>query len=494
MGHKLTPQVVEIRFNKGSDTGHNSKTVIPSKFTRLENLEWDKTDTVVQRPGFANQTTTAHTGSPAIVNVRRLHALGEEILLEADTGLHSFLQDRTVSRNTLAANLEQRTFERAQVDYVDIAESQQDQSECDAAVADPSRLECWVWVEPYRNSTSKGVYYRIIDSTSRAVVQSGTVYSTAGDIAQRPRVVVRNGAGGQPSTFYIYYMLTAAGVTDLCVKSISVAFGSKVPGALSAATVMTAGGAHASAIFDAHYDSASDLVVIGLRIVAGGQLALSTYSGADGFTGVATSLAGVAGLAAVSVTAVANGATVYALAIVQYGTNFVYAYSMIALTGGAALTTAVAAPTTPGRLAVLPSPFVTNEAMVFFDYNPYIAPADVFQHDVGYVSCLYNGSAPGTASIFAKSVVLAARPVRYYGTVAGAVDVCVPTALLSDLQPTIFLMKFGGTNNRFGFGASLVAVDHTSPRVLARLFPGECGHLKANYASALRMPTCLAVV
>lgn len=486
----LRKQSFDIRFNKGVDGGHDPKTVIPSKFLRLDNLEWDRTDSVRQRPGYTKQTITALSPSPSIVNVRRLHALGEEVLLEADTGLHAFLQNRTVGRNgetgsTPGAGL-QRTFERMQVDYRDIAESQQDMSEVDAAVADPSRLECWVWTEPTRASTDKSVYYRVIDSVTRAVVQTGPVHATSGDIAQRPRVVVYNSAG--VSKFYIYYMLTTGGATDLKMKSLTIASGAKVPGALSAATAMTAGLSHADAIFDAHLDNTFGYVVIGLKLTGAGALVLSTYLASDGLTGVATNNAGVAALASVSVTLTNNGGTAYALAVVQYGTNNVYAYSFVAATGASVLTTTLATPTSPFRLAVLPSPFAAGDALVFFDFNPYAS--GTFQKDVGYTRCLYDGSAPSTATTFAKSVVLAARPIAYYGTVAGAVDVCVPCALLSDLQPTIFMFKFGGSDFQSGFSNS---ADYTSPRVLARLFPGECGRLKAQFSAALRMPTCLAV-
>lgn len=484
----LNKQNFDIRFNKGVDGGHDSKTVIPSKFLRMDNLEWDRTDTVRQRPGYTKQTITALSPAPAIVNVRRLHALGEEVLLEADTGLHAFLQNATVARNGVTgASFNERTFERAQVDYRDVAESQQDMSEVDAAVANPSRLECWVWTEPKVNSTDKSVYYRVIDSLTRAVVQSGTVHSVTNDIAQRPRVVVRDNAG--VSKFYIYYMVTSGGATDLKMKALTIASGAKVPGALSGAASLTAGNAHADAIFDAHYDAGADLVAIGFKLVGTTVLVLSTYQGSDGVTGVATNNAGVAGLAAVSVTITANGATKYALAIVQYGTNFVYAYSFVATTGAAVLTTAVATPANPTRLAVMPSPFTLRDALVFFDFNPY-AGGSTFPNDIGYTRCSYDGSGPSTATTFAKGVVLAARPVVYYGTVGGAADVCVPAALLSDLQPTVFLFKFGGSTFESGFNASN---QYTSPRVLARLFPGECGHLKSQYSSSLRMPTCLAV-
>jgi len=487
----LRKQNFDIRFNKGVDTGHDSKTVIPSKFLRLENLEWDRTNSVRQRPGYTKQTITALSPSPTIVNVRRLHALGEEVLLEADTGLHAFLQNRTTARNGETGSVPgsglQRTFERAQVDYRDIAESQEDMREVDAAVADPSRLECWVWTEPKRNSTDKSVFYRVIDSVTRAVVQDGPVHAVVNDIAQRPRVVVRNSAG--ISKFYIYYMVTSGGTTDLKMKSLTIASGAKVPGALSAATSMTAGNSHADAIFDAHYDSSFDAVVIGLKLVGTGALVLSTYLGSDGTTGVATNNAGVANLAAVSVTLTRNGVTAYALAVVQYGTNFVYAYSFIAGTGAAPLTTTLATPTSPTRVAVLPSPFTATDALVFFDFNPYAANA-IFPNDIGYTRCAYDGSDPNTASTFAKGVVLAARPIAYYGTVGGSVDVCVPAAVLSELQPTVLMFKFGGSAFQFGFSNP---ADHTSPRVLARLFPGECGRLKSQYAASLRMPTCLAV-
>lgn len=485
----LRKQNFDIRFNKGVDGGHDSKTVIPSKFLRLDNLEWDRTDTVRQRPGYTKQTITAHTGSPSVSNARRLHALGEELLLESDNGLHAFLQNRTVGRNgetgAVPGSGNQRTFERAQVDYRDVAESQQDMSEVDAAVADPSRLECWVWTEPTRASTDKSVYYRVVDSVTRAVVQEGPVHATSGDIAQRGRVVVRNNAG--VSKFYIYYMLTSGGATNLKLRVLTVASGAKVPGALAAAVTAVSAAVHADAIFDAYYDSVTDTVAIS-RKHTDATLRLATNQGSDGTTLVAETASAIATLAATSVTILQTGGTYYALAVAQSGTNFVYAFSRPALGGGAGLQTTLATPTSPGRLAVLNSPFTTTKALVFYDFNPYVS--GTFQKDVGFVTCAADGSGPSTASTFAKSVVLAARPAVYALSAGGTNDVCVPCALLSDLQPTIFMFKFGGSVFEFGFSN---AADYTSPRVLARLFPGECGRLKAQYANALRMPTCLAV-
>jgi len=481
----LVKQLFDIKFTQGAETGRDPKTVIPSKFQRLENLEWDRLDTVRQRPGYTKQTITALSPAPTVTNIRRLHALGEEVLLEADTGLHAFLQNRTVARNGVTGvSSSERTFERAQVDYKDIAESQQDMREVDAAVADPSRLECWVWVEPKVNSTDQSVYYRVIDSVTRGIVQSGAVHGGfgGGDIARRPRVVVRNNAG--ISTFYIYYMLTSGGVTRLKMKSLTIASGAKVPGALSAASDATGVNVHADAIFDAWYDSPNDVVALAWkRTTTFPQV--QTNLGSDGITLVFAAAIPAVALNSVSV-CVINGT--YALMVGHSG-GALYTYAMRLSSGAAVGTTVVTAAITPVRVAIMQSPFTAGDALIFYDYNPY-AGGSTFPNDIGFVRCDANGTNPSGESVFAKGVALAARPVAYYGTVGGAVDIAVAGALLSDLQPTVFVFKFGGSNFQSGFTATN---QYTSPRVLARLFPGECGHLKSQMTAALRMPTCLAV-
>jgi hypothetical protein len=216
----LNKQLVELRFNKGVDTGTDPKCVIPSKFTTMDNVELNQTDTFLQRPGYTAITISPHTGSPAVAGIRALHTLDEELLIEAGSGMHSAIRERTVSRNGLTGAALHKTFERAQVKY-ETLNSVGARTALDCAVASPSGFECYVWREG-NLGIGDNLRYVIFDEVSRAEVQSGIVFTnTAGFLATNIRVVVRNSGGG--SKFYIYYSVYTGALTSIRMKSITVA-------------------------------------------------------------------------------------------------------------------------------------------------------------------------------------------------------------------------------------------------------------------------------
>ena len=490
----LQKQTLHLDFTKGVDTGRDPKSVIPSKLSRLENMEWGIPGELVQRPGFTAATITEHTGSPAVSNIRRLSTFGEEVLLESDTGLHAFAQNRVISRDPpIAGGALLKTFERAEVRYRDVASSQQDQFGFDAAVASPSGLECWVWTEDMvENSTKRAVFYRVVDSASRATVQEGVVSvdSTLVGKAFNPRVVVQNSTA-LSSKFFIYYAqldVATGTVTNVAMRSLTIATGSKVPGALSA-TILVGNAIQADGIFDVVIDGMS--IALAVKGASGGII-IHGLSSADGNTIQYTSGAEAGTpVNAISLAVIYNGGIGYAVACCHRGSAAPYsiwAFSFPFMIGGSVTSGVLATGDVLGRVAAIPSPFDSARVLVFYDVNPYTAPGSAFSNDVNLAGCDYAGLNPLTASTFARSVVLAARPYAYYSTL-GLVDVCVPVALLSSLQPTIFALKFGGVANASGFG---IILRYSSPRVLARILPGECGNLKGKYNSGLRMPTCLA--
>ena len=145
-------------------------------------------------------------------------------------------------------------------------------------------------------------------------------------------------------------------------------------------------------------------------------------------------------------------------------------------------------------MSVVASPYADNKALVFFD-TKYTAGsyAAFFPEDIGYVRCNANGSSPGAQSVFARGVSLAARPVGYADT-AGFTNLAVTGVLLSSLQPTVFVFRFGSSLQATnGFG-TIAAGTHTSPRVLARLSPAVCYNINGTRNSGTRLATPLAVV
>ncbi len=476
----LDPQKLFINFSKGVDSGKDPKTVIPSKFTKLDNLEWDKTQTVRQRPGYTKATITAHN-AVAVANVHQLHVLGAEILLEAQSGFSAFAQDHVTNRDKLNGHPVAQPLERAQVDFTDVTASLANQTNFDAAAADPSGLECWAWVEqvPFASSSFNAVRYRIVDGKTRAVLQEGLVAGAGSSVdGANPRVLVRNNAGG--SRFYIYFSVyTHTGpVYSINCCHVDVAAGSKIPGALSGQTVIVTGLSGVNTTFDAWYDLTGDVVLFAFQN-ATNNLTLSILTGSDGATVAATSDQAVTGdVGCISVTAVYSGATGYALAVYAEAGGGVRAFST-KFDGSADLDTALTAGSTSDglclkRLSVIASPYVAGQALVFYDTKHTTASyAPYFQDNIGFVTCLYNGSSPTLESVFARGLTLQARPVTYSGG-PGGTGVCITAALVSTLQPTIFLLSFGSESNAvYGFG-TIAAGTHTPPRVLARILPGTC--------------------
>ncbi len=495
----LNEQKIFLNFNKGVDTGRDPKTVIPSKFTKLDNLEWDKFDTVRQRPGYTRATITAHTGSATVANVRQLHVLGAELLLEAASGFHAFAQNITVSRDgrdgTSSSDIKQ--FERGQIDFTQVSSSQRSVIELDAAAASPSGVECWVWAEDPSMGGGTLLWYQVLDGKTRAILQEGQLAGTIGSVsAVTPRVLVRNNAGA--SRFYIYYSDGSAGLQR---KYIDVASGTKVPGALSTAVVLNAS---ISPVFDAWYDSTGDVILLAYTVPGSAELTLSILAGSDGTTVSATStqaLTAVSALRAVSVVATYNGATGYALAVyVDTLDRLIKAFST-KFDGTSDLATTLTSGATTGgglvdasssRLAVIASPHGTSNALVFYDTDYTTGGyAPFFPVDIGFVRCNYNGASPALQGTFARGVRLGAKPVGY--TVGGAAtDTCVTALLPSTRQPTTFMLKFGGTTTEtYGCG-TIAAATHVPPRVLARVLSSEAGDSLASGPRRLASP--LAIV
>ncbi len=499
----LQKQNVDIKFNQGIDRSLDPKLVIPSKFTRLDNLEFDNVDTVRQRPGYAKSTITAVTGSATVSNIRRLMSLGAEVLLESDAGIHAFAQDHVISRNLvpglLGLSVVDKAVERSQVDYNDIASSDLDQFDVDVCIATQSRLECWVWSELLFSGTDAVVRYKVIDSVTRATVQQGVVASSTGYAFFSPRVVERYVSGGT-STFYIYYAekLLSNDATVLRMRSLPIANNSKVPGALTSAVDALNGQAISRlGVFDCVYDLFSDRICMSYQVPVTYFVHCRTMAGSDGVTSTDdydTGLACGPGPTlllpgSISVSIAVNTAH-YMIATFGSG-NTIRAFSgNVVNLVSTAVVTSVATPTSPGQLSSMSSPFDPTKVLVFYNFNDYTTPTDPFAIDVGYVAVNWDSSVVASSeSRFARGLSIAARPVAYYST-AGLVDICVPVALVSDVQPTVFALKFGGVANAGGFPA---ISSHTPPRVLARIFPLECGSIPATtrLTPGYRLPTCL---
>jgi hypothetical protein len=490
----LQKQNIEITFSKGVDTGTDPKLVIPSKFTRLDDLEFDRLSTARQRPGFTTQTLTAHTGSASVANIRALHVLGEQVLLEARSGLHQFLQDHTISLNGATATPTEKTFERARVDYADL--DIPNATSFDAAAANPSGYECWAWETPNGSSSNPAVFYKIVDRRTNSTVQSGTVDAPggAGASATNPRVVVRDDGGA--STFSIFYTVVIGGVASIRVRTL-LALAGAMPGVLSASTTLTnvyndAGEAQS---FDAIYSSAADVFFLAFVNTPGTFAELMVLSD-DSVTSIGSVVGGVALPDNMSVEAVSSGGTHYGLAVYTSGASLyaISCTSAAASGAGTVLHSGGLVSAARGRhVSVIASPFETGKAMVFYDDNPYTTATEPFGVDICYLKCDATGANPTADSTFARGISLAARPVVYDAVGDGNADVCVFGNLSSDVQNTVFALKFGGAINVGGIGSP---PSWASPRVVGRLLSGETFTLEGGYSNfaETRLPTPLAVI
>ncbi len=521
----LNKQNLFVNFNKGVDSGRDPKTVIPSKFTKLDNLEWDKTQNVVQRPGFTKATLTAHTNSTTVSNIKQLHNLGAELILEAVTGFHAFEQNRTISRDLIDnyGSFTPQPIDRMRLDVTDVTASGVNQYNFDAATADPSGLECWAWEEYSAVAVNKIVRYQIVDGKTRGILQSGIVQGSSSVAAMNPRVVVRNSGGA--STFYIYFVTVQAGTYDIERCSIAVAAGASIPGALSSTSVVVtpvSASGDGKGGFDAWYAPTGDVVLLAYENSTQ-DLTLAILTGSDGLTVSATSNQNTTTSAlGISVTAVYNGSTGYGLATYSDNYGAIHAFSTkfdgtadldTTLTTGATVSGYLAPDSTnvlpsgayvSGRTTVIADPFQAGKAVVFYDTvysaNSTLGTAGivgVFPEDIGIVLCNYDGASPLSQGVLARGVSLAARPIAYAS--GGVTRLCVAGALLSDLQPTIFLLQIDGTDdNHFsGKNRTIAGQSYAPPQILGRALPGTCanlGNIVNPKKSVSRLPTPMAVV
>lgn len=477
----LQKKPVDITFTRGADTGHDGKLVIPSKFTRVENLEVDRVNSLRQRPGFTSRTLTAIAGANPST-IRRLSALGDEVLIESNSGAQALLANRTVNRNVMDPTTSvpvDHAFERGGIEYTPVASSAQAQIYCDAArEAVHNRYECYAWCELVPNSLVLAVHYKVIDFITNAVVLEGVVAGAAGAATANPRVVVRNQTD---ATFYIYHAVPTAGV-DLSVIKIVIDGTTQQPTVTTATAVLTVKMA-ANAVFDAAFDPTSDRIYVVYRSNAGG-IRHVTLQGSNGTTELNTAAPAVVAGATTCISVV-TGVFInpYGLAIFTDGVQ-VYA-SGVQLTGGPFTPTAetqidAAAPVgARGRVAAVINPNNTSQVIGFWDQDSYTAPVSPLSDDVHYNTIGLLGVGVGAlgGNPFARSVQLAGRPVTY--TVGGFNDLAVPVGCVSSLQQTGFLIKFG---------TGTATVDAGGVRVLARMIPSEFGLPLTN-----RLPTPCAV-
>lgn len=488
----LQKQVINIPLAQSLDTASDSKSVIPTKATTLQNWDLDGSNTLRMRPGYTTQAAASsgraydpaggdYTGGTP-TSFKRLFALGSELLAESNVGLLAFHPTSTtssawVSRNgpnfntTFNAN-GRRDFERGRAAWRTAAEKRgsavslaQTISQYDVARDTTTGLECWAWTE----ETSSGVaraYYRIIDSSTGEQVQGGPLNTTLTSCFN-PRVILKT--SGTPA-FYIYYVGQSGGTYTIRLASISLNTTTNMPGVLATtAGVKTLG---ADGVFDAYYYATGNTVALAIGDTSD-DLIIYSLDGTDGSTTLWTSATYACTLKSVSVVMTA---TTRVLAI--FDDNNTSIRSAVGSTG--AISTTLIATEACKRVALGTRDAGTYHMATWDGPNASIRIATL--NDT-------TGAVVSAATTFARGCRLAARPVAYstddqgYDVFALPVELCLVSSP-SSLQPTLFILKLSAFDVSTYYG-------NLPPRVLARLNPGKASNLSLTSDSNDRMATTL---
>lgn len=473
---------VEITFTKGADTGHDSKLVIPNKFTRVENLEVDRINSLRSRPGFTSHTLTAPEGD-AVVGPKRLFALGAELMIESTTGLHALQPNRTINRNPMDVSSAgsvplSRVYERGGSTLEAIHEGApgtivHSGEPFNASCARESvrgRYECYAWVELNSGSLFE-VHVKLYDFVAGSTIHQIKL-TLPGQNAANPRVVVRNSTN---ATFFVYYG-NANAASPLNLYKISIDGTTGAPTYTNVGATGMANNVATNCIYDVAYSPTADLVYICHQLSAGVGIRHVTLQGADGSTQVdtATTPAVAGALGSLSVVTAPDFLTNnYGIAVFADAANVYVSSAQITGYGGPMPVTVetqidAASPVgTRGQVQAVINPNLTSQVIAFYDVDNYTAPVSPMSDDIYCNTCsLYGGSiGAGGTYAFAKSVHLAGRPAKY--TSNGVHNLAVPAAITSDLQPTVFLLRYNDV------AGTSVAIDEGTVRVLARLSPGN---------------------
>ena len=488
----LQKQVINIPLNQSLDTASDSKSVIPTKATTLQNWDLDRSSTLRMRPGYARQTlTTGNAYDPAFGDYvggnagtfKRLYALGAEILAETDVGLLAYHPSSSTSSawvsrngpnfNTAAATDGRRDFERGGASWREVSVKRgsdinlsQTISQYDVARDTTTGLECWAWTE----ETSSGVaraYYRIVDTATGETVQTGPLNITLTSCFN-PRVILKT--SGTP-TFYIYWVGQSGGAYSVRMTSVALNTTTNMPGTPAAAvTVKT--GLGADGVFDCYYYATGNTIALAIGDTLD-DLIIYSLDGADGSTTLWTSATFACTLRSVSVLMTS---TTQVLAI--FNDNFTDVRSAVGSTG--AISTATLATEACKRVAF---------GLRYNSGDPHMALWDGPNASVR-VACINNsGTTTVAAATFARGCRLAGRPIGYknddqgFSVYALPVELCLVTAP-SSLQPTLYLLKLASFDTTSYYG-------NLPPRVLARLNSAQASNLGLTSTSNDRMASTL---
>lgn len=409
----LDTQDIDIDFSNGLDTSADPRTVIPSKVTRAENVEFVSGNTWRQRPGTTQLTLTAVGSSPSVSGIKKLHTLESEALIEASSGLHGYNSFGTVARD------DYRVWERMRMQVREPIASALTAGEIDVAYR--NGIECWVWTE-YDNTVGyNSIFYRTYDATNGSVLTQGMVHVGIAGGVSNPRVVAVANA------FYIYYIYT----DEIVMRSIDITsgIGALTPAAESAPNTLVGDAQPGPFTFDVWAGDPDDVSLspyIGLAYkMDTPNLQVLSIDSTDGLT-IGPHLEFTTGtFDDVSVCVVPyTGLDPYIVAVcARESTGVLTACSMRAsddtINDQATLYTTGVTTGTLNAVEIIHSPFTNNNTLVLFD-TLYGAVPQIFALEMNSVT----PSTHANPTLFARDVYLAGRPVA-----RGSTDVLVQAFL-----------------------------------------------------------------
>ncbi len=209
----LSKQNIDVLLNAGLDTKSDDFSVISSRLQALTNGKFVDKTSVATRPGHRPLITGGEIASVSPSGVKRIHARGDEVILESDVGLHVAAQSKNHYKVVNdASNGAPASLNRCLLEIEGVDHSLHAVLEADVAYLTAQDLTCVVYTvaptQQYATIGAREVWCRISQGTVeiyRARIDAATVTSVALAGAFFPRVVATDGAVGG-DFFHIYWV------------------------------------------------------------------------------------------------------------------------------------------------------------------------------------------------------------------------------------------------------------------------------------------------
>lgn len=335
----LQKQLVHLNLTGGLQKKDDQFTVIPSKLTVADNVEFDDASTVVRRGGQAKHALTT-SRSPAAGRARRVFAHKNAMVIENDNGLHkvapAFGAEPLLPPSTFGMISPQvlpragMTTQRVNaIDFKTLSTTPFTEGSVDCAVL--GDLTCFV--SETKDSSGyglQGIRVEIIDNASGVHVYSNVISGGAATHLVKPRVI----SSTTQNKFYVYYAEFAPGSNSYTVKVVLISSTLTVGSANVVTTAATAGVVESTLADSCLYDVAMSanqgvIGVVTLLDNAAFTLQFKLIIATTGHTATATSTTAASALP-LSLTALTthDGTTYRAHAFYSIGTAVLKAANM----------------------------------------------------------------------------------------------------------------------------------------------------------------------